>query len=87
MPLITRKMVDTFWQKTAQGWSIDRCLAAAIDAAPDGNFTEGVSGDGVVILHDGLPLPISDVLALLNLSVRRAPMLINQWHRKQEAFL
>lgn len=29
-------------------------------------WTEGVSGDGVVILRDGLPVKIEDVLATLN---------------------
>lgn len=43
-----------------------RNLEAALHTAPDGRFTEGVSGDGVVILNDGLPLTISEVLALLN---------------------
>ena len=34
-------------------------------AAPP-TWTEGVCGDGAVILRDGVPVPISDVLAALN---------------------
>lgn len=38
-------------------------------------WTEGVCGDGAVILRDGVPASISDVLAVLNAGEGRDPLL------------
>lgn len=32
----------------------------------DGRWSEGIMGDGAVILYDGQPVPIEDVVAALN---------------------
>ena len=72
-PAILKRQIMSWneWKNEREWWAareIERLrnLEAALHTAPDGRFTEGVSGDGVVILNDGLPLTISEVLALLN---------------------
>lgn len=41
------------------------------DSSPtQATWTEGVCGDGAVILHDGVPAPISGILASLNAGER-----------------
>lgn len=46
--------------------------ATAPPAAGDGRWTEGVCGDGAVILFDGAPVPIEEVIRALNNADRAA---------------
>ena len=50
----------------------DQTVASLIRVEEAPEWTEGVSGDGVAILRDGLPVTISELLEFLNMAENRA---------------